>query len=288
MKKSAFYFFLILCAFIGAYLGAPYIELKRQEAQEDCSFSPASFVLKERPFTVVIVGRNNGGVVEKTLSSVLFQSYENFRLIYIDDFSDDGSFEVARDVVYASECLARVSLIRNEERLGNLANLYRAVLSCPDDEMIVILESDQSFAHEWVLQRLNAYYEDPNLWVALAQGINYPSFDLAPSDLKEGRELQGLSSHLKTFSAALFKKIRESDLVYSGSFLPAATELAYMTPMLEMGKEHFHFIPEVLSVNNKEIPKQEDRQLVLRCEKYIRSLDPYPQMTSLRGNACGD
>lgn len=290
MMKQLFYFALTLCTFIGAYLAAPYIEMRKQGGREESvsSFSPANFVLKERPFTVVVVGYNNGGTVEKTLSSVLSQIYENFRLVYIDDFSDDGSFEVARDAVYASECLARVSLIRNEMRLGMLANLIRAISSCSDDEIIVILGGENWLSHEWVLQRLNAYYEDPNLWVTLAQGIDYPSFDLAPCDIKEGRELQGLSSHLKTFSAALFKKIRESDFIYSGSFLPAAVELAYMTPMLEMGKEHFHFIPEVLSVNNKEVLKQENRELVLRCEKYVRSLDPYPQLTSLRVNACGD
>jgi glycosyltransferase involved in cell wall biosynthesis len=288
MKKSALYFFLAFCTFILSYLAAPHLSLKKDEPPEEISFSPANFVLKESPFTVVIIGYNNGGVVAKTLSSVLSQVYENFRLIYIDDCSDDGSFEVARDAVYASDHLAKVSLIRNEEKLGTLANVYRAAQSSSDDEILIILESDQSLAHEWVLQRLNAYYEDPNLWITLAQGINYPSFDLAPFDFKEGRELEGLSSHLKTFSAALFKKIHESDLVYSGFFLPAAVELAYMTPMLEMGKEHFTFIPEVLSINNKEVVKEEDRELVLRCEKYIRSLDPYPELTTLRSQSCGD
>lgn len=290
MKKRILYFILALCIFISSFLAAPYIELRRQEAQEEKNslFLPATFVLKERPFTVVVVGHNNGATVGKTLASILSQSYENFRLIYIDDFSDDGSFEVARDAVYASEWLARVSLIRNEERLGTLANVYRAVLSCPDDEIVVILDSENWLAHEWVLQRLNAYYDDPNLWICLAQGIHYPSYERASHDLKAGRELQGISSHLKTFYAALFKKIRESDLIYSGSFLPAAEELAYMTPMLEMGKEHYHFIPEVLNIDNQEILKWEDRELVLHCEKYIRSLDPYPLLASLKVSSCGD
>lgn len=302
MKKFVLFIILALFVFMGSFIASRSLNLKSRKAEQTVfsQFSPASYALKYRAFTIVIVGCNNGATVEKTLSSVFFQTYENFRLVYIDDASDDGSFDVARDAIYGSEYLTRVTLVHNEERLGSLANIYRAVQACPDDEIIVILDGEDWLAHEWVLQRLNAYYDDPNLWISLAQGIHYPSYRLASFQeleareeiiiraLGEGRGLQRMGSHLKSFYAGLFKKVKESDFIYSGSFLPTCAELAYMTPMLEMGTDHFHFIPEVLCVNHEQILKQEDRELVLRCEKFIRSLDPYPSLTALQVTPCGD
>ncbi|MDE3047842.1 MAG: glycosyltransferase family 2 protein, partial [Verrucomicrobiota bacterium] len=236
---------LAVFVFAASFFAARWLDMRKSapEEIEEAALAAAPYPLKLRSFTLVIVGRNNGASVEKTLHSVFSQVYDNYRLVYIEDCSDEGSFEVARDAIYASEYLTQVTLVHNEEKLGLLANIYRAVKACPDDEIVVILDGEDFLAHEWVLQRLNAYYEDPNIWITLAQGIDYPSYQLAPMcEIKEGRQLQRLQFHLKSFYAALFKKVRDTDFVYGGTFLPVSAELAYMAPMLEMGKDHYQFI----------------------------------------------
>ena len=84
---------------------------------------------------------------------------------------------------------------------------------------------------------------------------------------------------MKSFYAALFKKIREQDLVYQGQFFPASAELAYMVPLLEMAKDHLQFIPEVLYLSTG--VAKEDRELKARCESHIRSLTPYDPVLAL-------
>ncbi len=289
MRNVFLFLLLVVLVFGGTYIAAQMKEAKKSKGEQSVSFAPASFALKNRSFTIVIVGYNNGGYVEKTLASVFSLAYENFRVIYIDDASDDGSFDIARDCIYDSDHLTHVTLVRNEQHLGVLANIYRAVIACPDDEIIVLLNGEDWLAHEWVLQRLNAYYDDPDLWMALAQAIHYPSYDLAKMpDLKGGRNQKGVECHLKSFYASLFKKVRESDFVQGDSFLPSCIEMAYMTPMLEMAEAHFAFIPEVLCVHNGEALKEVDRERVSRCEKYIRSLEPYSPITALQELPCGD
>ena len=294
MKRLAIFLFLALAAFAGSFAAARVFDLKtRVKIQPAASkpFEPATFALANRPFTIVIVGVNNGASVEKTIASVYSQNYENYRVIYIDDASDDGSFDVARDLIYASDKLAQVTLVHNEERLGVLANVSRAVKTCRDEEVVVVLQGEDWLAHEWVLQRLNAYYEDPDLWLAYGQAMDFPTYQLTPSqDFKDHkfRTQPSVGTHLKTFYAGLFQKIRESDFVYAGTYLPACSDLAYMIPMLEMGKDHFHFISEVLCINNRQAIYKEDRELQMRCEKYIRSLDPYPSLTALQVASCGE
>lgn len=288
MKRLTIFLLLALVVFAGSFGAARILHVKRDRGErlpEVNRFEPASFALVNRPFTLVIVGFNNGASVEKTLASVFSQNYENYRVIYIDDASDNGSFDLARDFVYGSDRLSQVTLVHNEERLGIMANIFRAVQTCQHEEIVVILQGEDWLAHEWVLQRLNAYYADPDLWIAAGQSIDFPTYQLSPFyDLKDRkfRMQPSIGSHLKTFYAGLFQKIRESDFIYAGKFLPACSELAYMIPMLEMGKDHFHFIPEVLCVNNGQAIYKEDRELQMRCEKFIRSLDPYPSLTALQ------
>lgn len=289
---------LFLCAAFAVFAASffmtkEYDKKKRpiEVSYTENSFSPAAYPIKNRPFTFVVVGFNNGATVEKTLQSIFSQNYDNYRLIYIDDASDNGSFDLARDLIYASDHLTETTLVHNEQRLGILANLFRAVQTCQDDEIVVVLPGEDWLAHEWVLQRLNAYYADPDLWLSFGQTIDFPTYQLSAYQEVKGHAFRlqpSVGSHLKTFYAALFKKIRESDFIYGGNFLPASADLAYITPMIEMGKGHYHFIPEVLAINNRNAIYREDRELQVRCEKFIRSLDPYPPLTALQVVPCGD
>lgn len=287
--KAFFFLFFLCAAFAGSFTAAryyqahkPHSELKKQTS---VSFQAAPFAAKNRPFTIVITGMNNGASVAKTLNSVFNQNYDNFRVIYVDDASDDGSFDLVRDLVLDSPRLGQVNLVQNEKRLGPLANLYRAVQTCSAEEIVVVLNGEDWLAHEWVLQRLNAYYADPDLWLTYGQYCDFPTYQLGNCrEMKEGkvRNLPFLASHLKTFYAGLFKKVKESDLIYQGKFLPSCGELAYMIPMMEMAQNHFHFISEILYITNRQVVVKEDRELQMRCEKAIRSLDSYAPLACIR------
>lgn len=292
MKKLILFSICAFLCFFGGNMGAKFYLQKTSERK--CSFQPARFapseyVLKNCPFTVVIVGHNNGATVEKTLSSVFFQAYTHFRLIYIDDASSDGSCDVARDAINRSDRIIPVTFVQNENKLGDLANIFRAVDTCEDHEIVVVLQGEDWLAHEWVLQRLNAYYSDPELWIATGSSIDYPAFQkTAYSELNNLRAQPVTMTNLKTFYAKLFKQVRESDFISSGQFLPACAELAYMTPMLEMAKDHFHEIPEILYIHNQEKTQREDREEKHIAEKYIRALDPYSPLKNLEVAACGE
>ncbi|MES2272956.1 MAG: glycosyltransferase family A protein [Chlamydiota bacterium] len=295
MKKAAL-FFLLLCAVFSASFAfarrgiLPFGSLRNRTLdceRFDHQFCKAPYPLRNKPFTIIAVGVNNGATVEKTLASVFAQNYENYRLIYIDDASDDGSFEAARGFIQNSPHLHRVEFIRNEERSGFLASLTYGVRTCSDHEIIVVLEGSDWLAHEWVLQRLNAYYADPELWITYGNDRNFPTFQEGksrPIYLNEWKErgFRGypfVFSHLNTFYAALFKKIEEADFIYQGKFFQADAPLAYMLPMLEMAEDHFQFIPEVLYINGN--LKGGAHELSEIYEKVIRGLNPYQPLSAL-------
>lgn len=296
MRKSFFFLLILAIVFAGSYTAAPKLGeiLKAKQsaiAAPKEKFKPSSFPIQNHPFAIVVIGHNNGAYVAKTLASVFSQNYENYRLIYIDDASNDGSFDLARDLLYESNHLGQVTLVPNEKKLGVLANMVRAVETCKNEEIVVVLHGEDWLAHEWVLQRLNSYYADPDLWLTYGQYREFPSYQVGVCreySEPKFRSLPFFASHLKTFYAALFKKIRVADFIYSGSFLPASADLAYMIPMLEMANNHYHQIPETLYISNRQSTYKEDREMQLRCEKYVRGLDPYAPVAALEVESCGD
>ncbi len=185
-----FFVFLILigAGFTAGYMAAKgnVIELilarvKPPEEITPTQFQPTEFALENQAFCIVIVGRNNGAYLEKTIQSALSQNYENFRIVYVDDGSDDGSQDLAKEKL--QEEGVKTSFICNAERLGLNGSLSRALENSPDEEIVVLLHGEDWLAHEWVLKRLNQYYADPDLWLTFGKSRDYPGYSISPTKL---------------------------------------------------------------------------------------------------------
>lgn len=248
----------------------------------------------EKPFVIVIPSYNNSAYCKKNLTSVLDQNYANFRVIYIDDCSSDDTFAKVEALVAGSPHASRCILQRNTSNQGALANLYRAVHSCRDEEIVLIVDGDDYLAHENVLQILNKTYADPDVWMTYGNYLDYPSFkqephickEVSPKVIAKGafRSVEWSTSHLRTFYASLFKKIRLSDLLYEGKFFPMGADLACTYPLLEMAGSHSRFIKDVLYLYNRSNPlndHKKDVALQRNCADCIKKLPRYAPLGEL-------
>jgi glycosyltransferase involved in cell wall biosynthesis len=257
------YFLLLVIGVVmgwgyGTYYLHPKVELRSSSFIEETplagSFLPTLYPLEDRSFVLVMIGRNNGAYLESLFNSVFSQKYENFRVVYVDDASDDGSFQLASDLILNRSCLVKAEMIQNEKPLGILASLEKAVEGCFEDEIVVVVPTNGKLAHEWVLQRYNQYYANGDLWLTYGQYRYYPTYQMGKSkpysaeeiDYKGFRSLDFRAFHLQSFYAALFKKIDRSDFLYEGQYVPVATEMAYMLPMMEMAAKHMQYIGDTL------------------------------------------
>ena len=133
------------------------------------------FVKEEKPFVVIIPSYNNEDYVEKNLRSVLEQEYNNYRVIYVDDCSTDRTYEAALECVRAFEAEDKVTFIRNRENYKALYNLYYAIQTIPDDEIVVILDGDDWFKDDQVFLYLDELYTNKNIWLTAGGYVEYPS-----------------------------------------------------------------------------------------------------------------
>ncbi len=243
-------------------------------------------------FVIVVPSFNNASFYERNLESIFQQSYPNFRVIYIDDASTDGTCELVKNWIEKHGHQEKVTLICNDENKGGLANIFLACHSCKANEIVCLVDGDDFLAHKEVLKTLSSYYANKDVWMTYGQFEHFPSGKLGlcapfePSELREQltRELPWRSSHLKTFYAGLFHLIKEEDLKFAGSFFSSATDLAIMYPMLDMATNHAVFIPEILYCYNNQNPISHHRIRHVKqrfFKEVIKAKQKYPALIHL-------
>jgi glycosyltransferase involved in cell wall biosynthesis len=240
-------------------------------------------------------------------------------VIYINDCSKDGTGDVVeaylqnRDIPYSVMGFERdlslsieensrkfseqvnqnktfFTLINNQSRIGACGNLYYAIQSCEDFEIVVTVDGDDWLNFDSVFQFLNICYASGNVWLTHGNLMEYPSTNVTwcepipPSVVRRNafREFK-CPTHLRTFYAWLYKKIKLDDLTYNSDFFAMTWDMAMMYPMIEMAAERHVFIEYPVYVYNMINPINDnkvDAQLQRDMDVYIRSKKPYQRLST--------
>lgn len=247
---------------------------------------------QEKPIVVVVPSYNNAQWYKRNLDSLLAQQYTNFKIIYIDDCSPDGTGILAQDYVVLHPKGYKVTLVRNKQRVGVLANVYNTVHTLADDVIVVTVDGDDWLAHDYVLALINSLYEDSNVWLTYGNYRHYgPARQHACYPLpkriiaqRSFRRYRWVYSQLRTFYAGLFKRIKKEDLLHNGDFYSVSGDAAIMFPMLEMAGDRFKFISQKIYVYNVSTPLNDFKvhyELQARLADEIRRRPVCSELTQL-------
>lgn len=245
-------------------------------------------VSSEKPLLVVVPSYNNKDWYERNLDSIFNQEYDNYHVVYIDDCSPDGTGQLVADYIEQKGVQDKITLIRNEKNVGALQNIYNAIYMQPDNPNLVVvtIDGDDWTAHNQVFKRVNEAYQDPNVWMTYGQYRHYPDGRLGicrdqPQwvvDQAAYRRCEWVSSHLRTFYAWLFKRIKKDDMMWNGELFRVTWDMAFMFPMLEMAAGRHKYIPEILYVYNCATPLNDYKLHLkeqLEANKLIRNKQQY-------------
>ncbi|MGC2310863.1 MAG: glycosyltransferase family A protein [Candidatus Babeliaceae bacterium] len=260
--------------------GTQKIENTDENNEKDC---------QKKSFVIVTAGRNAEKYCEWCVKSLLQQNYTYVRFIIIDDASTDNTYPIVHKTIAEYGQGKDITLIRNEVRQGALANYYYAIWEFVQDyEIVVIVDLDDALDGSEVLNYLNSVYSNPcqEIWLTYGQFRNLRAGTRGfccpmPEHIVKAnafRQWQHGPSHLRTFYAWLFKRIKEEDLKWHGCFFEMTYDLAIMFPMIEMARDHFMFIDRVLLIYNDGNPLSDHHinwQLQQRIATYLRAQQPY-------------
>lgn len=246
----------------------------------------------ERPIVVCVPSYNNEKYCIKCLESIFSQNYSNYRVIYIDDASTDETYKKVLDFIVTNNYQDKVVLIRNSQNEGMVFNHYFMANLCMPCEIVVSLDGDDSFYCDDALSRINRAYMDPNVWVTYGQfeetGSIYCHKPTAVFKHKLHphiiRRTPFMFMQPRTYYAGLFHLIPSSHLKLGDKFFPIAGDVAIMTFLIDMARDHTFFIPDIIYSYNNENPINDfkkNRNYQLIVENYIKTFPPLERIEEL-------
>jgi glycosyltransferase involved in cell wall biosynthesis len=217
---------------------------------------------------------NSGDIVEKTLGSIMSQSYKNFVCYITDDLSTDNSASIVEDFIKGDD---RFFLIRNKIKKyqgGNYDLICRDIEGIYDEDIFVEVDGDDWLPDNKVFERVINHYSDDNIWIAngsfkYSDGRN--GFASEVRNFDRLRDLPFTASHLRTWKIFLWRNIKKEDLKDdNGDYWSTTGDLSFMYPMLEMaGEKHYKFMKEINYIYNEQNPLNDHKINLTKVKYYV-------------------
>jgi glycosyltransferase involved in cell wall biosynthesis len=210
----------------------------------------------QNKFLILCFFHNAAEYIEKCIGSIISQDYQNYRVLFVDDASTDNGFDLIDDN-------ERFIKIKNQENKGLLYNYATYLpIHANEDDIIIVLDGDDSLYGNKVLSYLNDFYNEHNclvtygqsLWTDGRKGFARP---YTQQEFNNLRKTQFLASHLRTFKYECFNELMNQDPNFdcfkdkNGNFYMMAGDVATMYPIMEIaGFEKVKYIDKILYLYN--------------------------------------
>lgn len=105
---------------------------------------------------------------KKLLQSIIYQQYDNYHIVFVDDNSTDGSMSFARQYLKGEGFPDRmVVFVQNLRRNYATYNIINAAFNfCNEDDIQVVVDGDDEIIGREAFRVINQeYIRDPELWV---------------------------------------------------------------------------------------------------------------------------
>jgi glycosyltransferase involved in cell wall biosynthesis len=109
-------------------------------------------------FTIIVASYNNGRYLKQLFDSILNQTYTNWELVVVDDFSTDDSVAI---ISQYSKKDKRIKLFVHDQNLG-VGAAFRTATLHSSGEVIGMLGADDALVPDAIEKMVKAHLENPN------------------------------------------------------------------------------------------------------------------------------
>jgi len=165
---------------------------------------------------------------EYNLQSIINQNYKNYKIVVVDDASEDGTGDLISIFLKKSKLSrSQYTLIRNSKRMTAVPNIYNAIKNhCSKDAIALLISGDDELLGKMVFKVLNVVYQNKNPGVAYT---NHFYGKLHENDFEKGysrtyslgeiknklyRFIGQKFGHMRTFPVSVFLEIKEEHMKY--------------------------------------------------------------------------
>lgn len=141
---------------------------KAKITDKDWNYLPK---FKNNKFGIIVPNYNYGECLNKCLTSILNQTYQNFEIIFVDDCSTDNSVEIATQLL-CKEHNGQHKVIPLKQKRFNGGARNEAYLHLSDDvDYVWYVDSDDWLYDNYCLEKINKKLQDNEdvLFISMAQ-----------------------------------------------------------------------------------------------------------------------
>jgi len=210
-------------------------------------------------FSFVTPMFNASKTLPRLFHSLLGQSYQNWRIILIDDVSDEHEKIKEHEIISRFRNLAepglsenhfrsRIFTFWNDEKKWEVANVLFGISKCDDDDIICRIDADDSLCDLDALAMIASAYEQTKcdiLWTQHRWGLSDKNISGPLNDNVSVYSQNWVTSHLKTFRKRLINNVPyENFLNMNGELVRRAGDQAIFLPCLHRAEKRI-FLPRV-------------------------------------------
>lgn len=236
-------------------------------------------------FVFVVPMFNASTTLARMLHSVCGQSYENWKLVLIDDVSDPAERRACESVLYSFDKLGGIGRfveVWNGVKRWEVANVIEGLKHCEPDDIVCRLDADDWLTDLDALAIIDHAYRQHGLdclWTAHRWGLSDRNISGPMPSGADPYKHPWVSSHLKTFRRRLLEGVNDENFRgEDGQYIRRAGDQAIYLPVLRNSRARaylprvmYHYtiddVPETYQTPDARF--QRDEALFLRARGYV-------------------
>ena len=198
------------------------------------------------PFVFIMPSYNGAQWIKKIFDSIKRQKYKNYRIIYVNDCSDDNTVSELNNYKQSNPSM-KIQVINNQKRSWPAYSRYVACRQTYDHEVCVFLDGDDWLVDDNCLKTLNEVYSNPNIYAT------FGSMENAPWQFKKWKKYNRANindgegayfPHLRTTRSIVCKAIPPYYMqTETGDWLHVCTDVALFMAVIEaVGADGYVFL----------------------------------------------
>lgn len=171
--------------------------------------------------SIIIITMNHEKFIEQACISAISQTYPNIEIIFLDNNSNDKTFEIAKKAL--TQSAIKHKILRNTESFGISKNL-NILVSNTNGDFISILSGDDWYTKNSVEEKIKYFKENPNTDFVLTDGYKYYQEKDQLTDAYSQKEKEFITQNIRNF---FHDNVTENKTVNVGTFVKKEILIKY-------------------------------------------------------------
>lgn len=222
------------------------------------------YASNNQKISVIIPNYNNELFIEKCISSILSNTWENIEVIFVDDASTDNSLEIVKSKFSDNP---KVRIYKNHTNMGTYYSINRGIILATG-HYILNVGSDDFIEPDMIDVCMNSAS-----WKNWGHGINFQRLYVKPNNIDNITHINRSNSYVFIFRRELFNRLgyfQNSRFGADSEYLKRAKFWGYNLEFIDLPKIYYNAYTIVGKNLTQTVTSENRREYMDNCIKILK------------------